>query len=453
MWKHRLAHDGVTFPTPYVPSGTPLKCSARHKIHLSPDAEEIAVQWARYVRRKMDDDVRRRAMLNFWKDFVKLIPKAQREGLTLDQCDFEAIEASKVDVKRAMRPETKTRYADVDGDMMEVGNDNVGSAGVFMGRGSYNKHTGKIRRRIYPEDVTLNLSKDAAVPESPVAGHTWGRIVVDNDAQWLAKWKDPVTGVLKYVRLSPSATPSWMKTRDKFEVVRRLMPMFSKIVRRNARNLGSKEPQKRQLATCVALMCDVATRVGKPRSRHVFGSATLLVGHIRVVNAQRVKLAFIGKDGVPYVNPNWTPSFHGVVANLRSFMSSKAPGDRLFDLITPSSVNQYIATLDKELTSKVIRTIRANQEFERMLNAFLVHDPDTRGTALAKEAFREALLRVAELCNHRTGENFSKLSVNTALANYLDPRTTFKFAAATGVPPSKLMPRALLVKFAWASVN
>ena len=33
--------------------------------------------------------------------------------------------------------------------------------------------TGKLKRRVVPEQVTLNLGKDAKIPEPP-AGHQWG---------------------------------------------------------------------------------------------------------------------------------------------------------------------------------------------------------------------------------------------------------------------------------------
>ena len=428
-----LQHSGVEFPDPFVPSGEPLACRTK-LLKLTPDAEEIAVAWARYVRRKMDGDVRKKAVHNFWKDFLTFLHPKDRIGLYIDHCDFDAVEAAHK-IKKIIKNNKIKKIAIIDGAPVEMGNVNVGPPGVFMGRGAYNKHLGKIRRRIVPEDVTLNLSKGAPVPKTP-RGHAWGRIVYEKDARWLAKWKDPVTGVHKYVRVSPSAPQSSSNTREKFEVVRKLLPKFDKIIRKNQKNLQVQDERTRQLATCVALMCDLAIRVGKSGSRHVFGAATLLKRHVNVT--RQVDISFIGKDGVPYRKRAYVPSDPRITKNLFIYSEGEKNG-RLFDMISPHAVNAYVATLDKTLTTKVIRTIRANQ-------VFISHLVGKRDET-AKDIHMNALLAVADLCNHRTGE---KLSVSTSLANYLDPRTTFEFARDMDVPPSRLFPRALLAKFEWA---
>ncbi|PNH00960.1 DNA topoisomerase 1 [Tetrabaena socialis] len=441
MYRRHLSHDGASFPPVFNPLGTKLICDGK-EVPLSPDAEEIALSWARYRKRPMSDAVRQRATRNFWADFQKLLRSkiATKEA----DCDFEAILSQGV-VKKKSKPKPKLKlkhkqsYANVDGERIPVGNTNVGVPGVFMGRGVHNKYTGKVRRRVYPEDVTLNLSKDAPIPESPVEGHSWGGIIADKGAMWLARWKDPVTHIMKYVYLAPNAEPAWQKTMEKFEVVRKLQPAFGEVVKRNERNLHAKNKRMRQLSTCAALIFELAIRVGKRTSTHVFGAATLLVRHIKVQIDGKVDLNFIGKDSVPYSRVGWVPLATRISKNLRDLLKGKQANDRVFDAISPHSVNEYVSTLNPALTCKVIRTFRANQEFEGKLVVAPRDDPRT--------VHKNALLHVAEFCNHRSGP---KLSVNTSLANYLDPRLTFRFAREHGVKPKDLMPEALLAKFDWA---
>ena len=37
-----------------------------------------------------------------------------------------------------------------------------------------------------PEDVTINLSKDAKIPEPNMKNHKWGEIIHDQSVIWLA---------------------------------------------------------------------------------------------------------------------------------------------------------------------------------------------------------------------------------------------------------------------------
>lgn len=42
--------------------------------------------------------------------------------------------------------------------------------GLFLGRGDHPK-AGELKRRVMPEDVTLNLDEDAPVPLCPLKGY------------------------------------------------------------------------------------------------------------------------------------------------------------------------------------------------------------------------------------------------------------------------------------------
>lgn len=63
----------------------------------------------------------------------------------------------------------KYGVAIVDGHKQKIGNYKIEPPGLFLGRGDHPK-AGMLKKRIMPEDVTLNLSKDADIPECPVPG-------------------------------------------------------------------------------------------------------------------------------------------------------------------------------------------------------------------------------------------------------------------------------------------
>lgn len=99
----------------------------------------------------------------------------------------------------------KYGYALVDGHLEKMGNYNVEPPGLFRGRGEHPK-MGTYKRRVMPEDITLNLGEEAVVPPCPLPGHAWKRVVHDPTVTWLAYWKENVMGGTKYVFLAASSS-------------------------------------------------------------------------------------------------------------------------------------------------------------------------------------------------------------------------------------------------------
>jgi DNA topoisomerase I len=62
--------------------------------------------------------------------------------------------------------EAKYRYALVDGHQEPVGNFRVEPPGLFRGRGEHPK-MGKLKCRIYPRDITINIGKGVPIPTHP----------------------------------------------------------------------------------------------------------------------------------------------------------------------------------------------------------------------------------------------------------------------------------------------
>ena len=53
-----------------------------------------------------------------------------------------------------------------------------------------------LKKRVNPEDVIINCSKDAEVPEPP-EGHSWKEVRHDNSVTWLASWTENVQNQIK----------------------------------------------------------------------------------------------------------------------------------------------------------------------------------------------------------------------------------------------------------------
>ncbi len=73
-----------------------------------------------------------------------------------------------------------------------------------------------------PEDVTLNISKDAPVPICHVDGRSWGDIVFQNDCAWTASYQENCTNNRKYVLLSATSDLKAKSDSKKFDKARKL---------------------------------------------------------------------------------------------------------------------------------------------------------------------------------------------------------------------------------------
>src|SRR5690554_1159084 len=97
-----------------------------------------------------------------------------------------------------------------------------------------------------PEDVTLNLGKNAPVPECPIPGHSWGKIIRNDEVSWLAFWKDSITDGFKYVWLAASSRVKGEADMKKFEVARQLKGKIGKIRKDYTKDLTSEDERIRQ---------------------------------------------------------------------------------------------------------------------------------------------------------------------------------------------------------------
>ena len=138
--------------------------------------------------------------------------KEERKNRSKEEKEQEKAEKKKVDDKYG--------YATVDGYKQKISNYRIEPPGLFLGRGNH-PLAGTLKKRIWPEDVTLNIGSGAEVPECPVEGHKWGSIVHNDEVAWLAYWKDHLDN-FKYVWLAASSRVKGESDMKKFETARRL---------------------------------------------------------------------------------------------------------------------------------------------------------------------------------------------------------------------------------------
>lgn len=511
-WK-TLEHNGVYFPPPYVPHGVPVVYDGID-VQLDPEAEEIATLYAKYTDSEyVKNSVFRK---NFWHDWKQILG-SDHVIKDLNNCDFtkiyEYLLKAKEEKKKSSESESSSedllapfKTAKLDGVDQPVGNFRMEPPGIFLGRGC-NPKLGRVKRRIYPEDITLNLSKGAVVPD-PGPGHSWGRIIHNPDVEWLAAWKDDITGKTKYVWLAAHSEMKGKNDMEKFDLARKLKKRIKTIRKENEINLNSPDVKTKQVATALYFIDNYALRVGNEKGEDdtdTVGITSLRVEHVDLVGPRKIKLDFLGKDSVRY---NRTLDVDPIIyENVQAFMQDKDKSDQLFDKINSSDINKYLQSYMKNLTAKVFRTYNASNLFQKELSKISkkydgLEDPDKINILL--DEFNKANAKVALLCNHQKNVNKSNvkkidtlnerikalktkirkakaakkknpekvlklqadlkklrskkdltielknISLGTSKVNYIDPRITVSFLKKHDISVDKIFPKTLQDKFHWA---
>lgn len=414
-----LSHNGIIFPPDYVPINVPIIYKGK-EIVLNPEAEEAAIFYSKYLETEY---INNKFNKNFWKDFKKLIdPKLGIE--TLEDINFnnikhflekereEKLSISKEDknkIKEEQRKfEEKYTIAIIDDKEQPVGNFRIEPPGIFIGRGCH-PMIGKIKKRIYPEDIIINIGKDAKIPDTGMKDHKWKEVIHDNTVIWLASWKEDITGKTKYVRLSDKSDFKSESDKNKFDLARKLKKKLGEIRKINEENLNNDDYKTKQLATALYFIETLSLRVGNEKGKDeadTVGVVSLRVEHIDLLDNNIIKLDFLGKDSVRY-----TKKFEVIpiiYTNIKLFIQDKNKKDNLFHKILPSDINTYLQNFMKGLTTKVFRTMNASKLFQKELNKvtakFETYDDDDKINLLLDE-FNKANAKVAMLCNHQKNIN------------------------------------------------
>ncbi|ORZ13576.1 hypothetical protein BCR42DRAFT_330683 [Absidia repens] len=408
----QLSHNGVLFPPEYVPHGIQMKYDGK-SVKLTPEAEEVASFFAALL--ESDHGANPTFQKNFFEDFQKVLAKSPKNPkmTSFEKCDFrpmwQKFELDK-ERKKQMTKEEKLKikeeriaveqsfiYANVDGRKEKIGNFRIEPPGLFRGRGDHPK-TGRLKLRVYPEQITLNLSKDSKIPPA-LPGHKWGKIVHDQQATWLATWKENINDTSKYVFLS--ANSSWKGQSDmkKFDKARELKGHVDRIRKNYTNDLKDKLTETRQRATAMYLIDRLALRAGNEKGDEeadTVGCCSLRYEHITLESPNTVHFDFLGKDSIRYENSVQVET--QVFKNLRLFQKQVGPGNAIFDRLTTTGLNKHLNNYMPGLSAKVFRTYNASFTCQQQLDK-LTSKTDTIHDRIL--SFNRANREVAVLCNHQ----------------------------------------------------
>ena len=410
-WK-KLQHNGILFPPKYEKQGITIKVKG-DTINLDINQEEMIYQWAKKKDTPYAQD--KVFQKNFTKDFAKTLDSKFKKTLyeDIDFSNAYKIVDKEKDLKEMMtkedrkalsvkrkelREKLKIKYgiAVMDGKDVEVGNYMAEPPGIFIGRGEHPLR-GKWKPRVTAKDVTLNLGKDAKIPEGD-----WGKIVHDNDSMWLASWMDVLTEKRKYVWLADTSGLKQDRDKEKYEKAVKLGNEIEKIKDRIVKDMKSKDPKINRISTACYLIYRTAMRVGDekdPDEADTVGATTLRKEHIKIT-AKTIEFDFLGKDSVRWqetvVAEGHDKQFH---ENIKKIIEKKKPKDEIFEDITSRHVNQYYSGIVKGLTAKVFRTYLATA----VVRKYLVEHDNIKGKTANEKLYHAKLanLEAAMMCNHK----------------------------------------------------
>jgi len=507
-----LEHNGVKFPEDYVYKHIPVLYNGK-EIYLSKEAEEVAFLYAKYDDSEYAENNTFRK--NFFNDWKKLLGK-DSEIKSLDECDFTLMkdflfnekekqkELKKTQEKSTNDPDEQFKTAIVNGKKQTISIYKVEPPGIFIGRGK-NPHLGKIKKRIYPEDMTINIGKDSPIPNPP-NGHKWGKIIHDRKVEWLASWKDVITGKTKYFWLSQQSDMKANNDQLKYDLAKKLKKKIKNINEQNEMNMRSKDDKIMQIATALYFIDKLAIRVGNEKGdgeTDTVGVTSLRIEHITLTEPNKITLDFLGKDSVPYTNTIEVIPI--VFHNVKKLLKDKEKGDQIFDKINSNDVNKYLQEFMKDLTAKVFRTYNASSLFQKELGKITKkYEGQTNVEKQIMDDFAKANAKVAKLLNHqknvssgykkgvekitdqinelkkklnsarrKTKKNnttiqklkdkiknlkskkellkeMKNISLGTSKTNYIDPRITVAFLKLHNLDVNKIFPKTLQNKFTWA---
>lgn len=230
----------------------------------------------------------------------------------------------------------------IDGLAERISNYLVEPPGIFRGRGEHPK-SGTLKKRILPEDCTLNLGKDDPVPICDLKGHSWGEVVNNQEATWIANYKDKDKA--KYVFLAANSKFKGMNDFKKYEKARRLKNLINTIRDDYDLKLEDKSQENRQLGVATYLVDKLALRVGNEKGEDeadTVGCCSLRVEHIIIEEDDFIILDFLGKDSMRYYNRIKVD--HKVFNNLKDFVKGKDKSDNLFDLINVRKLLNFFSS-------------------------------------------------------------------------------------------------------------
>ncbi|MGI0057151.1 MAG: DNA topoisomerase I [Nitrosarchaeum sp.] len=410
-WK-TLQHNGILFPPAYEAHEIKIKIKGE-SVDLDLNQEEMIYQWAKKKDTAYAQD--KVFQKNFTDDFAKTL-SSKFKNISYQDIDFShayKIVDKEKDLREMMTKEEKKALAIkrkelreklvqkygkaiMDEKEVDVANYMAEPPGIFIGRGDHPLR-GKWKPRVTAKDVTLNLGKEAKIPEG-----NWGKIVHDNDSMWLAGWTDYLTEKRKYVWLADTAGLKQDRDKAKYEKAIKLSKEIEKIKDKIVKDMKNRDPKISRIATVCYLIYRTAMRVGDekdPDEADTVGATTLRKEHINITD-NTIEFDFLGKDSVRWKE---TVKAEGndkqFQENLKILIQNKKPKDEIFEDITSRHVNAYYSSIVNGLTAKVFRTYLATT----VVKNYLKEHNNMKGKTPNEKLYHAKLanLEAAVMCNHK----------------------------------------------------
>lgn len=454
-----MEHAGVSFTEPYEPHGVKMRYDGE-EVDLSPVEEEAATLFAGMDPEGMhlgNPETAPIFIKNFFADFKQILNK--KHGIkTFEKCNFgpirkhlneqKLVNKAITDQERKLNKEERNQamfkfgFALVDGHIEKVGNYNMEPPGAFRGRGKHPK-MGKLKNRVDPEQVSLNVSECARVPPCGVPGHAWGDLRHDPQVQWLTKWEENINSQVKYVQLAAQSSFKGKSDRYKYNKAAQLCGNIDKIRASYKKKLVSKSSEDRQLATAMWVIDRLALRVGGEKDTDAeadtVGCCSLRVEHLHFNpndtddDNMEIELEFLGKDSmlfkltIDFGSDLYTENNgmgEQVYKNLKNFCKKKKLENEVFDSLTPTVLNAHLKSIMEGLTAKVFRTYNASKTLQDELRKSEEPNHWKKLTAAEKVVeYNNANRQVAILCNHQKSASKAQ---ETQLENIGDKISTLK---------------------------
>lgn len=419
-----LEHGGVLFPPDYEPLPKNIKLIYDGvPVVLDTRAEEVAGFFGAMIdSTHAQNPVFQKNFFDDFKDVLKDTGGAKdKQGNKVNikdfsKCNFKPIfdyykgkseakktrskEEKKTEKEKKDKEEEQFRFCIWNGRKEKVGNFRIEPPSLFRGRGEHPK-TGKLKLRIEPEQVTINIGKGTNVPEPP-AGHKWKAVKHDQSASWLAMWQENINGNYKYVMTGADSSTKGQSDFKKFEKARSLKKYIARIRKDYEKDLRSEIMSDRQRATAIYLIDKLALRAGNEKDTEneaeTVGCCSLKYQHITLREPQTVIFDFLGKDSIRYYDEVQVEK--QVFKNLKLFKKApKGEGDDVFDRLTTSALNKHLNSYMPGLTAKVFRTYNASWTMSRLLKE--LQFPKNATIADKMLEYNKANREVAILCNHK----------------------------------------------------
>jgi len=403
----QLVHQGVMVPPSYQPQGFRIKV-AGEEVALTPVQEEMALAWVRKLGTEYVKD--RRFASNFFEDFRRVLgigdkvpPEAfdfsevQRfvEGERARKANLSKGEKKRLaEDRKAIRAanQEKYGYALVDGVRVEIGIYAVEPPCIFMGRGKHPLR-GRWKQGPMQEDITLNLSPDAPVPEG-----NWKEIVWQPDSMWVARWDDKLRGKEKYVWLSDTSFVKQERDIEKFDLALELGRRIDDLRGHIIENLNASEEGRRRTATVCYLIDALKLRVGDEKDKDeadTVGATTLRPEHVMIGLDGVTRFDFLGKDSVRWRKEVALPP--AVVENIKGLMAQAQSS--IFEGVDSQAVSSFLNEVLPGATAKVFRTYHASKAVKDSLAETRVSRQDP--VHMKKHVAMMANLQAAIVCNHK----------------------------------------------------